>query len=232
MRFCNVSPDTEYPAIRHVLPIRRNEPEVTSMNRMIIIAILVGGVLSGCDLFKSETQEEPFGEVTATLNGADWHAFPRATVVYTEEVYVPQNDSMLSMQFDAVSITGFRTGALVLTFPYRGPGEYVIDFDSVKIDPDSSDARPDTLASIVSFYDTQHNVINAHLVLEEDDSFRVNINEVNRALGYIRGRFDGTLVYHEGHHAGSPTRNYPDTLRFVDGVFESEVGFVSATEND
>lgn len=198
------------------------------MKRTLLISIALGITLSGCDLLQSDPPEPPFGEVSASLNGAEWFASPRATVVFTEQVYVPRDDSMLSMQFDALTVSGFRTGALVMTFPYRGPGDYEIHYADVTLDPDTSGVTPDTLSSIVSFYDTQHNAISAHLALEEGNSFRVNIHEVDRNLGQFRGSFDGRLVYYDGQTAGSPNRNYPDTLRFVDGSFESEIDFVRA----
>lgn len=199
------------------------------MKRTILFTFGLALIVAGCDLFDSDSEpDEPFGAVTATLNGFDWGAYPRAAVVFTEDVFVPNNDSMLSMQFDALDVTGFRTGALVMTFPYRGVGSYDIPYATIDIEPDTT--RADTLSPIVSFYDTQHNVINAQLLLEEDDEFRVTVDAVDRTRGEIRGTFDGTLVFHDGRSSTDPSRNYPDTLRFRNGAFESRVDFVSANE--
>ncbi len=201
------------------------------MTRAILLTITLGIIVAGCDVFGTDPEpEERFGEVTASLNGNDWGAFPRAAVVYTEDVYVPHNDSMLSMQFDAFALNGFRTGALVMTFPFRGVGSYEIEHTEIAEAADTTVAASDTLAPVVSFYDTQHNVINAQLLLTEGDHFQVTIDAVNRNLGRISGTFDGTLVFFDGQAATSPTRNYPDTLRFTSGAFESEVDFVSAEE--
>lgn len=202
------------------------------MRPFFFLFLILGATAAGCDLFRDDPEPEAFGEVTATVNGQPWDAFPRAAVVYTEDVFVPQDDSMLSMQFDAFDLNGFRTGALVMTFPFRGTGSYDIPHTMTgRSDPDSANpALPDTLFPIVAFYDTQHSNINAQLLLEEDDEFEVTIDGFDRERGEIRGTFSGRLVYFAGRRATDPSRNYPDTLRFADGEFESRFEFVSAED--
>lgn len=198
------------------------------MTRIAILLLLLGTFITGCDLLGGQSEPDPIGEVEATLNEGSWYAFPIAAVVYTEDVYVPQNDSMLTMQFDAMDIYGFRQGAMLMTFPFRGIGPYDIDRSEIA-EPDTTEtAAPDTLLPIVAFYDVQQNTINAHFLIAEEEPFHVTVDEVDRRQGEIRGTFSGTFVFADGRAFPSPFRNYPDTLRFTNGTFRSTLQFATA----
>lgn len=203
------------------------------MKRALGAAALAAALLIvGCDTGVDGDVEEEFGEVEATMNGQEWRALPQAALVFTREVFSPQNDSLISMQFDDFQTPTYRRGALVATFFYRGDGDYEIERTHVaRIEGDPNDPSVlDTLQANITFWDTNHQTPTARFAVAEDEPFHVTITSFDRSEGILRGTFSGTLIFEEGASSDNPVRNYPDTLQFNNGEFESTIDEVDAGE--
>lgn len=203
---------------------------MTKIFSTTLLALLL--LIAGCDLGTDEDLDDDFGEVEATVNGQDWSALPRAALIFTGEAFSPQNDSLINMQFDEFEGRTYRRGALVLTFFYRGDGDYeIVRTEGAQIEGDPDDPSVlDTLQANVTFWDTNHDVLTARFSVDEDDPFRVVITSLDRSEGVIRGEFSGTVIFAEGAEDGAPVRNYPDTLRFTNGAFESAFDVLEAPQ--
>ena len=83
--------------------------------------------------------------------------------------------------------------------------------------------RDGGVSNTLTAYESDGDAVIMGFGLLESEPREFVVEEVDEAANYYRARFNATLVANEPGFAGSEFRQWPDTLRFTEGVFEGQL---------
>jgi len=151
---------------------------------------------------------EYFGVVSANQNEVDWES----SEPYAYENFA--NGTGISLSFPVYD--NFERLRETLTFskiPFS-PGTYRLEDANLQED----DGK---VGSFFSFDDVDL-VLAYYVVLESDSSSFITLESFDEETQEVRGTFDVTFIKRNHYDT---TQEFPDTLRFRDGVFHTKLVF-------
>ena len=184
-----------------------------------LLALLLCGSLVACDTNDDGChQQAAGGYAEAEINGETTCLLTFTRLFYTNDVFIPEQDSLLTLGLTAALPDGFRYGTLFINTPFRGIGTYEIERTELRggYSPDG----PDSLFSYARFYDVHHDVGVATFGVDPEEPFRLEVTGYDPASNEIAGTFSGTFTFQDGRSSDDPLRNFrTDTLRVERGAF-------------